>query len=113
MVCFSCEWLHAWSVSAVVACMHGQFQLWVVACMVSFSCEFLHAWSVSAVSGCIHGQFQLWVVACMVSLGCEWLHVWSVSVLSCCFPACSSCNNTVYVLQFMFYAINIMCNFHM
>ena len=39
--------------------MHGEFQLWVVACMVSFSCEQLHAWSVSAVGGCMHGQFQL------------------------------------------------------
>ena len=33
MVCFSCEWLHALGVSGVSGCMHGQFQLWVVACM--------------------------------------------------------------------------------
>ena len=39
--------------------MHGQFQLWVVACMVSFTCEWFLACSVSAVSGCMHGQFHL------------------------------------------------------
>ena len=27
MVSFNCGWLHAWSVSAVGGCMHGQFQL--------------------------------------------------------------------------------------
>ena len=65
--------------------MHGQFQLWVVVCMVSFSCEWLHVWSVSAVAGCMHSQFQLLVVACMVcfSLG-SYLHAWSVSAVSGC-----------------------------
>ena len=39
--------------------MHGEFELWVIACMVSLRC----GW-------CIHGDFELWVVACMVSLSC-------------------------------------------
>ena len=59
MVCFSCEWLHAWSVSLVSGSLHGLFQLCMVACMVSFNCGWLHAWSVSLVSGGLHGLFQL------------------------------------------------------
>ena len=27
-------------------CMHGEFELWVVACMVSLSCGWLNAWQV-------------------------------------------------------------------
>ena len=77
MVSLGCEWLLAWSVSVGSGCMHGEFQLRVVACMVSFSCgwllvcmvslgcEWLLAWSVSVGSGYMHGEFQLWVVACM------------------------------------------------
>ena len=33
-------------------CMHGEFELWVVACMVSLSCGWLQ-----------HGEFELWVIA--------------------------------------------------
>ena len=38
-------------------CMHGEFELWVIACMVSFSCGSLHAWGVLVVGHCMHGEF--------------------------------------------------------
>ena len=36
--------------------MHGEFELWVIACMVSLSCGSLHTWLVSVAGGCMHGH---------------------------------------------------------